>query len=431
MARERWSTGLGFILASIGSAVGIGNIWRFPYIVGANGGGAFLLPYLISVFLFGVPLMMLELAVGRHLQTSVGPAFRAIGRRFFPAGVAIVAIVSLILSYYLVVTSWVLAYALFFALRRPVDFDAFTGSCYPLLFFFLSGLIVYATVRSGVREGLERISRIVIPLLVVILLFLVGFSLLQPGAAEGVAYYLSPDVSLLSDPMIWGAAFGQAFFSLSVGMGILLTYGSYLEKADLFRNATVIAVADVLIAILAGFMIFPLVFSFGMDPAAGVNLAFVTLPTVFAGIPFGWVLGMLFFAMLFLAALTSAASMLEVPVATVIDLYGSTRQKATLLVFGAIVLLGLPSALSYTGLRLELFGTPLFDLSDYYFGTLGLICSGLIVSIVAGWFVDPAWLFGELGGSPRMQRAYLVLVRFCIPAVLFATLLSQIFGIVP
>ncbi|HDQ07808.1 MAG TPA: sodium-dependent transporter [Methanoculleus sp.] len=429
MDREMWSGGIGFIFASIGSAVGIGNIWRFPYIVGANGGGAFLIPYLISVFLFGLPLMMLELAVGRHLQTSVGPAFRAIGKRFYKAGIVIVAIVSLILSYYLVVTSWVLAYALFFAFQRPVDFTAFTGSYYPLLFFVLSGLIVYATVRSGVRKGLERISRIVIPLLVVILLFLVAFSLLQPGAAEGVAYYLAPDISRLSDPMIWAAAFGQAFFSLSVGMGILLTYGSYLGEANLFKNGVVIVVADILIAILAGFMIFPLVFAFGLDPAAGVNLAFVTLPSVFAGIQFGWVLGMLFFAMLFLAALTSAASMLEVPVATMIDSYGYSRHKATLLIFGIIFLLGLPSALSYTGLHLELFGTPLFDLSDYYFGTLGLIISGLIVSIVAGWFVDTEWLFEELGGSPRMQQAYLVLVRFCIPAVLFVTLISQVFGI--
>ncbi|MDG6258007.1 MAG: sodium-dependent transporter [Methanomicrobiaceae archaeon] len=429
MSRERWSTGLGFILASVGSAVGIGNIWRFPYIVGTNGGGAFLIPYLISVFLFGLPLMMLELAVGRHLQTSVGPAFRAIGQRFFSAGIVLVVIVSFILSYYLVVSSWVLAYTLFFALQRPVDFDAFTGSYYPLVFFLLSGLIVFATVRSGVREGIERISRVVIPLLLLILLLLVVFSLAQPGAAEGVAFYLTPDLSLLADPLVWAAAFGQAFFSLSVGMGILLTYGSYLERANLFRNATIIAVSDIAIAILAGLMIFPLVFAFNVDPAAGVNLAFVTLPSVFLNMQFGSVLGTLFFAMLFLAALTSAVSMLEVPVATAIDMYGYPRKRATLLVFGVIILLGLPSALSYTGLRLELFGTPLFDLSDYVFGTLGLIFSGLIVSIVAGWFVDPEWLFAELGGTPMLQRAYLLLVRYCIPAVLFITLVARILGI--
>ncbi|MDN7023801.1 sodium-dependent transporter [Methanoculleus sp. FWC-SCC1] len=426
MVREQWSSWTGFILASIGSAVGIGNIWRFPYIVGQNGGGAFLIPYLISVFLFALPLMMLELAIGRHLQTSVGPAFRAIGERFFPVGILIVATISLILSYYLVIASWVFAYTLFFALNRPVDFTAFTNSYYPLVFFLITGLTVFATVRSGVREGIERLSRYLIPVLVAILLLLVAYALTTPGALAGIAFYLAPDTSRLADPLVWAAAFGQAFFSLSVGMGILLTYGSYLGRTDIFRSASVITVADILIALLAGLIIFPLVFSFGLDPAAGVNLAFVTLPSAFAGIPFGAVLGVLFFAMLFVAALTSAVSMLEVPVATIIDSYGYSRRRATLLVFCAVILLGLPSALSYTALRLELFGTPLLDLGDYIFGTLGLIVAGLLVSTVAGWFMNPAWIFDEIGGSRRMQRAFLFLIRYAIPLVLLAALLAQI-----
>lgn len=429
MARERWSSGIGFILASIGSAVGIGNIWRFPYIVGTNGGGAFLVPYLISVFLFGLPLMLLEFAVGRNLQTSVGPAFRAIRRRFFPAGIAIIAILGLILSYYLVITSWVLAYALFFLIQRPVDFGDFTASYYPLVFFLASALVVFATVRSGVQEGIERISRFIIPLLFLLLLLLVAFSLAQPGAPAGISFYLTPDLAYLSDPLVWAAAFGQAFFSLSVGMGILLTYGSYLERENLFRSATIIVVADILIAILAGLMIFPLVFTYNLDPAAGVNLAFVTLPAVFGEIQFGALLGALFFLMLFLAALTSAVSMLEVPVATVIDSYGMPRKKATLLVCAIILLLGLPSALSYTALRLELFGVPFLDISDYAFGTLGLIVAGLIVSIVAGWFFEPARLFEELGGSASLQRVYLILVRYCIPSVLLVTLIARLSGI--
>lgn len=196
MGREQWSSTLGFILASIGSAVGIGNIWRFPYIVGANGGGAFLVPYLISVLLFGLPLMVLELAIGRSTETSVVSAFRSIRKRFSVAGLVIVAIVSLILGYYLVITSWVLAYALFFALGRPVEFGAFTDSYLPLVFFLLSGLAVFLTVRSGVREGIEKASRYLVPVLVVILL-LVTFSLTEPGAVEGVGFYLSPDYSRL------------------------------------------------------------------------------------------------------------------------------------------------------------------------------------------------------------------------------------------
>ncbi|RXE56110.1 sodium:calcium symporter [Methanoculleus taiwanensis] len=426
MVRERWSSWTGFILASIGSAVGIGNIWRFPYIVGQNGGGAFLIPYLISVFLFALPLMMLELAIGRHLQTSVGPAFRAIGERFFPVGILIVAIISLILSYYLVITSWVFAYTLFFALNRPVEFEAFTNSYYPLIFFLLTGLVVYATVRSGVREGIERLSRYLIPVLVAILLILAAYALTGSGALAGIAFYLTPDTSRLSDPLVWAAAFGQAFFSLSVGMGILITYGSYLGRTNIFRSASVIAVADILIALLAGLIIFPLVFSFGLDPAAGVNLAFVALPSVFGSVPFGAVLGLLFFTMLFVAALTSAVSMLEVPVATIIDSYGYSRGRATRLVFCAVMLLGLPSALSYTALRLELFETPLLDLGDYAFGTLGLIVAGLLVSIVAGWFMNQDWIFDEIGGSERMQRVFRFLIRYAIPLVLSVTLLAQI-----
>jgi len=429
MRREEWSSTLGFILASIGSAVGIGNIWRFPYIVGANGGGAFLIPFLISVLLFGLPLMVLELALGRSTGTSVVSAFRSIQRRFSVAGLAIVAIVSLILGYYLVITSWVLAYALSFTFNRPVDFGAFTDSYLPLIFFLLSGLAVFLTVRSGIREGIEKIARYLVPALIAILLFLVAFSLTEPGAIEGVGFYLSPDYSRLTDPAVWIAAFGQAFFSLSVGMGILLTFGSYLKGGDLFRNASIIAAADMLIAILAGLMIFPLVFTAGLDPAAGVNLAFITLPSAFMRIQFGMVLGALFFWMLFAAALTSAVSMLEVPVAALIDSYCYPRERATLLVFAAVMLLGLPSALSYTALKLEVFGTPFLDLADYAFGTIGLIVAGLIVSIVGGWFMGRTRIFAEIGGCGWQQKAYMALIRYGVPAILLITLIGSFFQV--
>ncbi|MDD3932645.1 MAG: sodium-dependent transporter [Methanoculleus sp.] len=429
MGREEWSSTLGFILASIGSAVGIGNIWRFPYIVGANGGGAFLVPYLISVLLFGLPLMVLEFAIGRSTGRSAVSAFQSLGQRFSVAGLAIVVIVSLILSYYLVITSWVLAYALFFALNRPVDFGAFTGSYLPLIFFLLSGLAVFLTVRSGVREGIEKVARYLIPALVVILLFLVAFSLTEPGALEGVRFYLLPDYSRLADPGVWTAAFGQAFFSLSVGMGVMLTYGSYLKRGDLFRSASIIVVADMLIAILAGLMIFPLVFTAGVDPAAGVNLAFVTLPSVFVEMQFGMVLGALFFLMLFAAALTSAVSMLEVPVATLMDSYGYPRKRATLLIFAAVMLLGFPSALSYTALKLEIFGTPFLDLSDYVFGTIGLIVAGLILSIIGGWYMDRTRIYAEIGGCRWQQRVYTVLIRYCVPIILLITLLGSFFQV--
>ena len=424
--RERWSSTLGFVIASIGSAVGIGNIWRFPYIVGENGGGAFLIPYLISVFLFGLPLMVLEFTFGRSTKTSVITAFRSILGRSSIAGLAVVAIAGLVLSYYLVITSWVLAYALFFALNSPVDFHVFTGSYFPLIFFLLAGITVFLTVRSGVREGIEMISRVLIPVLVVILIALVAFALTQTGAAAGIEFYLSPDYSKLADPGVWTAAFGQTFFSLSVGMGVMLTYGSYLEGGNLFRNASIIVIADMLIAILAGFAIFPLVFTAGLDPAAGVNLTFITLPAVFVDMRFGMILGALFFAMLFAAALTSAVSMLEVPVAAMMDSRGYSRKRATLIAFGVIMLIGLPSALSYTTLDLRLFGIRFLDLGDYLFGTIGLIVAGLIICIVGGWYMDRNRICDEIGGCEWQQKIYIGLIRYVVPTILVITLLANL-----
>ncbi len=279
--REKWSSSTGFILASIGSAVGIGNIWRFPYIVGENGGGAFLIPYFIAVFLFGMPLMMLEFAMGRHFQTSVVPTFSTIGKRFRLAGFFIVLGMGMILSYYLVITGWVLAYSLFFISGISVPFSAFTASYYPLLFFLISGGITFFVVMAGVRHGIERLAKLLIPLLFALLLLLLAFSISLPGAVQGIGFYLTPDFERLSDPLVWTAAFGQAFFSLSVGFGILLTYGSYMRDEKIAKSAGIITVSDLLVAILAGIMIFPLVFSFGLDPAAGVQLAFVALPLIF------------------------------------------------------------------------------------------------------------------------------------------------------
>jgi neurotransmitter:Na+ symporter, NSS family len=422
MAREEWSSTVGFVLASIGSAVGIGNIWRFPYIVGVNGGGAFLIPYLIAVFLFSLPLMILELSVGRHFQTSVVPSFRAIGRRFQIVGAIIILIVSLILSYYLVITGWVLAYSIFFLVNQPIPFDEFTASYYPLLFFFVSGVAVFGIVRAGVKQGIESIARFLIPVLLILLFVLLAFSLSLPGALDGVAFYLTPDLGKLADPLVWVAAFGQSFFSLSVGMGILLTYGSYLRAGNLVKNAVTITVSDLFIALLSGFVIFPMVFSFGLDPTSGVNLAFVTLPPVFQEIQFGIYLGAAFFLLLFFAAITSAVSMLEGPVATLIDLYGIERKRASLIAMSIIIVVGLLSALSYSPSGLAVFGQPILDVKDLLFGTIGLIVSGILLSVIVGWFMDPDIITREIGTGRTGGRIFLFLIRIAIPAVLLVNL---------
>ncbi len=426
--REKWSSGIGFILASIGSAVGIGNIWRFPYIVGENGGGAFLIPYFIAVFLFGLPLMMLEFALGRHFKTSVVPAFSTIGKRSKIAGFFLVFVMGMILSYYLAITGWMLAYSLFFISGTSVDFSVFTNSYYPLLFFFVAGGVALFVVRAGVRQGIEKLSKVLIPLLFVMLLILVATALSLPGAALGIEFYLTPDFSKLSDPFVWRAAFGQAFFSLGVGTGIMLTYGSYMRDENIVKSAGIITVSDLMVAILGGFVIFPIVFSFGVDPTSGVKLAFVTLPPIFQQMGFGFFLGAVFFLLLFFAALTSAVSMLEVPVATLIDSYGFERKKATALVSAVIMLIGLPSALSYTPLNLELAGKPLLDLYDFAFGTAGIIAAGLVLSITAGWFLDPGIIFKQIGGSRRVQRLFIIIIKFLIPVILSINLVVRVIG---
>jgi NSS family neurotransmitter:Na+ symporter len=430
MPREKWSSSIGFILASIGSAVGIGNIWRFPYIVGANGGGAFLIPYFIAVFMFGMPLMILEFVMGRHFKTSVVPAFSAIERRFRMAGFFLVFVMSMILSYYLVITGWVLAYSLFFIINQPVSFSDFTASYYPLWFFFISAGASFLVVRGGVRHGIEKLSRYLIPLLFTMLLLLLAFTLSLPGAARGIEFYLTPDFSKLSDPFVWTAAFGQAFFSLGVGTGIMLTYGSYMRDENIIKSAAMISVSDLLVALIGGLLVFPIVFSFGLDPASGVHLAFVTLPPVFQEMRFGIFLGTVFFLLLFFAALTSAVSMLEVPVATLIDSYGFERKKAASVVSGIIFVVGLPPALSYTILKLELFGKPLLDIEDFAFGTIGIIITGLILSFVAGWILDPGIIFKEIGGSRKLQLLFIVIIKFFIPLILFINLAIRIAGVI-
>ena len=420
------SSSTGFILASIGSAVGLGNIWRFPYIVGTNGGGAFLIPYLVAVLLFGLPLMILEFSLGKHFNTSVVPAFTAIRKRFKIAGLFIVSIVSIILSYYLVITGWVLAYSIFFIFGRPMSFSNFTGSYYSLLFFLISGGIIFFVVRAGIKDGIEKLSRFLVPVLLGLLFLLLAFALTLPGAKQGIVFYLNPDFSKMLNPLVWRAAFGQAFFSLSLGVGILFTYGRYMKDENIVKSSLIITFSDLIIAILAGLVIFPFVFTFGLDPATGVNLAFITFPTIFEDMKFGSILGGLFFSLLFIAALTSAISILEVPVATLIDSYGFERKKAALIISTIIILIGLPSALSYTPLELKLFGEPILDIFDLTFGTMGNVTAGLILTIIAGWFVDLKFLFNEIISSSLIQNLFIVAIKFFIPFILSINLVLRI-----
>ena len=424
---ERWSSRLVFILAAIGSAVGIGNIWRFPMIVGQNGGGAYLIPYFLAVVCLAVPLMILEMAVGRHWRSNLVASFGLAGRKLEVVGWLVCLIVLLILSYYLVITGWTLAYLVFSLLGSSVSFSAFSSSLQPVIYFMISVLVTGVIASLGVNMGIERIVSFMIPFVFLILLALTLFSISLPGFRPGMDFFLRPDYSMLSRPEVWIAAIGQAFFSLSVGMGVLITYGSYLKAdADIPQSALIITFFDLLASMLAGMIVFSLVFTFGLEPAAGAELAFSTLPRAFGLMPYGRVFSVLFFALLFSAALTSAISMMEVNVAAIMGQSGASRKRASLFLMILLAGIGAPSALSYSSLDLRFYGSRILDLMDVSVGTVGLSFSALLVAIAFRWFISDDVLAGETHLSRRQLSAVSNLTKYAIPIALLMITVAMI-----
>lgn len=425
---EKWSSGLTFILAAIGSAVGIGNIWRFSSVLGQNGGGAYLLPYLLAVFLFAVPLMMLELAVGRYLKKDVVSSFAHVRPSFRHLGWIISIVLFLLMSYYLVITGWTLAYVLFSISGTEPQFSVFISSYQPLAFFVIAAVLSGLVVSFGVKGGIERIVTAVIPLSFVILIALVLYSTTLDGFGASLEFLFTPDLSVLSQPDLWSAAFGQAFFSLSVGYGILITYGGYLEKkVSIPSSSFIITVADLSVAILAGLVIFPIAFTMGLEPSLGAELAFVTLPIAFDGIPSGHILAISFFTLLFFAALTSAISMLEANVYVVMNKLGTSRRRTAIYLTLATLAVGMVSALSYSEADLRLEGIRILDLLDGTVGSYGLPLAGVLISVVFSWYLDRRDIELEIGEG--WGRVVIVLTRYVVPLVLIAvTVLSILSG---
>ena len=421
--RERWSSHAVFILAAIGAAVGIGNIWRFPAMLGENGGGAYLVPYLIAVFVFGLPLMILEITMGRHFRGTVVSAFRAVRPGFRIIGWLVCAIIFLILSYYLVITGWTIAYTVFSVTGSAGTFASFTGSFLPVVFAVIAVLLTGLVVGAGVKNGIERISVTMVPLIVIILLVMVLYCTTLSGFREGIGFLFTPDFSVLHHADIWVAAFGQAFFSLSVGEGILLTYGAYLAKEeDIPRSSLIITGADVSVSLLASLVIFPVVFSFGLSPSAGTELAFTTLPLAFTLMPAGQVVAVAFFVVLFFAAFTSAVSMLEVSVASVQEATAWTRRRSTAVLTGILLVVSLIPALSFSAARLSFGGIPVLDLMDETIGTIGLHLSAAIMAIAFTWFLPREIFESGTKQSRLMSRVVFPLCKYVIPAALLVTI---------
>ncbi len=431
--REQWSSNLGFIFAAIGSAVGIGNIWRFPYVVGTNGGGAFLLTYVIVLFSFGLAFMVLELAVGRYYQTSILSAFEKIRKRFKWIALVTIGTTFAILSYYLVILGWVLFYFLTWVTTGTAQpFDEYINSLYPVLSFFGILAINFVIILLGVQRGIEMLSKIGIVLLIAIIVPITLLGLSQQGSEEGLSFYLTPDFAALAEPKSWAAAFGQAFFSLSVGMGVLLVYGSYLKQdRSILTSSIIIIVADLAIAFMAGLMIFSFVFANNLQPNQGATLVFQVMPTIFSGMEnYGVIFGGLFFFLLLLAGITSSISMFQVPVSTLEDTFKIGKSKATAIIASLLSISGLLPALSYSSFNLHIGGIAFFDLYDLVFGTYGIAISGAIFSVIATWFMDRTRLLEQVNmKSPlKVPVGVLTLLKFLMPSLIAITLLSQIIG---
>lgn len=396
--REQWGSRLGFILAAAGSAVGLGNIWRFPYIAGKYGGAAFVFFYLLVVIVIGMSLMLAEFSIGRNARQDAvgsmkklgGGAWTIVGWMGFFCGFVI-------LSYYAVIAGWTLAYM--FKSVTGLMAEATSGEASGALFgAFVSNvpqvmtyhvivmLAVSAVVFLGVSGGIEKCCKVMMPSLFVILILLIFRSITLPGAEAGLEFYISPKLeNLTSEGML--AAIGQGFFSLSLAMGIMIVYGSYIPKEEYLPTAVrSVVVIDTLVAILSGFAIFPAVFAFGIEPSAGPGLTFVTLPVVFSKMPAGFIFSLAFFTLLFLAAFTSAISLMEVSVAYGIDQLKLSRRNSTLVMGTLIFLLGVPSALSVGGHIPQIAGKDFLDVADFVTNNVVMPLGGILITVFVGWF---------------------------------------------
>lgn len=448
MERGHFSSKLGVILASAGSAVGLGNIWRFPTEVGNNGGAAFILIYLLCIVLIGMPIMISEFAIGRHTHANTATAYQMLapGKWWRIQGGMGVLVAFIIYCYYIVISGWTMFYA-FASLsgmlsNADTDFSAFfdnfvSNPWLSLLFTLLFMVIVHYIITRGVQEGIEKFSKIMMPLLLVIILVLTACAFSLPGSAEGLNYLLNPDFSKVNASTIL-SAIGQAFFSLSLAMGCLCTYASYFrDNTNLPRTATSVIIIDTLVALLAGFIIFPAVYSVpGLEPGEGAGLVFKSLPYVFtqafSHMPWlGYLFSFLFYILLFLAALTSAMSIHEPVTAYLHESRNLTRKKAALIVSCIGTLLGIFCCLSNGVLAdVKLFGLTIMELFDALPAKILMPLGGIIISLFSGWYLDRQLLKDEITNNGTLKfrffSIYIFLLRWIIPVAIAIVFVNQI-----
>ena len=442
--RSSFTGKLGFVLAAAGSAVGLGNLWRFPYLAAQYGGGIFLLIYLILVVTFGFTLMAGEIALGRKTGLSAIGAFQKLSKKWKFLGALTSLVPMIILPYYCVIGGWVMKYFSVFLTGHTKEaaqssyFGEFTGEMVePLGWFFLFLAITAVIVFLGVEKGVEKASRIMMPALVVITIVVTVFVLCQPGAMEGVAYYFIPDFSRFSSDTVL-AALGQLFYSMSLAMGIMITYGSYMKKeVDLEKSVKQIEIFDTGFAFLAGLMIVPAVAAFGdmSKMNTGPGLMFVTLPGVFSqmGQIAGSVLGALFFLLVIFAALTSSISLMETVVSILDDKLKWGRHKTCLVVAAAAFLIGIPSSLGNGAwAHIRIFGMDFLTFFDYISNSVLMPIVALLTCIFIGWVIKPKTLAEEIKiSSPfKREKMFCIIIQYVAPFCIIAILLSSVFHLV-
>ncbi len=448
MAEKRSSfTGkIGFVLAAAGSAVGLGNIWRFPYLAAKYGGGIFLLVYIILAVTFGFALMCAEIAIGRKTGQSAIGAFKQLDKRFSFVGWLAALVPVIILPYYSVIGGWVSKYLYVFISGGAADaagdgyFDSFISQPVEPIGWFLIYLGLTAlVVLFGVEKGIEKVSKVMMPVLVILTIFVAIYSMTLPGAMEGVKYYLTPNFKDLSVNTFL-AAMGQLFYSMSLAMGIMITYGSYMKKdVRLESSVRQIEIFDTGIAFLAGLMVIPAVFSFsGGDKDAlgkGPGLMFVTLPKVFEAMKGGTVIGIVFFLLVLFAALTSSISLMETVVSIVRDKLGWGRKVTCLVVFVGCIILGVPSALGYGSLSdVTVFGMAFLDFFDFISNSVLMPIVALLTCIFVGYILKPKALIEEMeiGGEFKAKTLFTIVIKYVAPVFIVLILVSSVldaFGI--
>jgi NSS family neurotransmitter:Na+ symporter len=448
--RAQWASKFGFIMAAAGSAVGLGNIWRFPYLTGENGGAAFVLVYICCVVLVSVPMLINEIAFGRLTAKNPVGAVQAMGGNklwVMLVGVLPLIVTFVVLSYYSTIAGWTVGYIFTSLFSIQTTFSEFIAN--PALVIPLGAFVILATafiVLGGVSGGIEKATKIMMPLLFVLLVVVILRSVTLPGAEKGIEYYLVPDFSKINGRVIL-AALTQSFFSLGVGWGMMITYGSYLPKSqNIVSSSLWVGAMDTSVALLAGLMVFPAVFAFNQSPTEGPTLVFTVLANIFPQMPLGHIAGAFFFLLLFFAAITSTISMLEAPSAYLMDQKKWNRKKAAWTVAIVAFLVGIPSALS-TGaveslsiVHVDFFGTmktSVMDILDYLFGSLFMMLVVLSTCLFTGWFMKTDLLVDEIEqGMPAFKtgrilgiapyKIWLFMVRFICPAIIGLVILNMI-----